>query len=189
LTSKTATVETLTAEVRVLMVGSRQVTMSVYNQLDTAEYEDTELFGRVSPRDAEYGYIYFIGRHRENGSLIRGSVPSEVAAIKNENPMLWDDIRGLRDEIVNFSGKIADHRRGTSWSVRCSKEDHSQCTVHIRINGQWMNRQIAAVEADIERLRNEMAELEREGRQELAGARALAAAVSELPLIVLAGLR
>jgi hypothetical protein len=32
--SKTATVETLTAEVRVLMVGSRQVTMSVYGQLD-----------------------------------------------------------------------------------------------------------------------------------------------------------
>ena len=33
----TATVETLTAEVRVLMVGSRQVTLSVYNQLDMPE--------------------------------------------------------------------------------------------------------------------------------------------------------
>jgi hypothetical protein len=54
--SKTATVETLTAEVRVLMVGSRQVTLSVYGQLDTAEYEDAELFGRVSPKAAEHGY-------------------------------------------------------------------------------------------------------------------------------------
>ena len=36
--SKTATVETLTAEVRVLMVGNRQITLSVAKQLDRIDY-------------------------------------------------------------------------------------------------------------------------------------------------------
>jgi hypothetical protein len=33
--STTATVETLTAQVRVLQVGNRQITLSIYKQLDT----------------------------------------------------------------------------------------------------------------------------------------------------------
>ena len=44
-----ARVEVLTAEVRVLMVGSRQVTLSVYAQLDRAEPGQIEPFGRVRP--------------------------------------------------------------------------------------------------------------------------------------------
>lgn len=40
--STTATVETLTAEVRALMVGSRQVTMSVYNQLDRVPHSQID---------------------------------------------------------------------------------------------------------------------------------------------------
>lgn len=49
----TATVETLTAEVRVLMVGNRQITLSVYRQLDDFEYlgepdlSQFNVFGRV----------------------------------------------------------------------------------------------------------------------------------------------
>jgi hypothetical protein len=43
----TATVEVLTAEVRVLMVGSRQVTLSVARQLDWVERSELEPFGRV----------------------------------------------------------------------------------------------------------------------------------------------
>jgi hypothetical protein len=43
----TATVEVLTAEVRVLMVGSRQVTLSVAKQLDEVEPEDIQIFGRI----------------------------------------------------------------------------------------------------------------------------------------------
>lgn len=51
-TATTATIETLTAEVRVLMVGSRQVTLSVAKQLDRASFlEDAPdaitPFGRV----------------------------------------------------------------------------------------------------------------------------------------------
>lgn len=46
-----ATVETLTAEVRTLMVGNRQITLSVYRQLDREPYELIEPFGRV--RDSQ----------------------------------------------------------------------------------------------------------------------------------------
>jgi hypothetical protein len=50
--TSTATVETLAAEVRVLMVGNRQVTLSVAKQLDSfSTYEDESLnfepFGRI----------------------------------------------------------------------------------------------------------------------------------------------
>lgn len=43
----TATVETLTAEVRVLAVGNRQITLSVAKQLDFVELHDLTVFGRV----------------------------------------------------------------------------------------------------------------------------------------------
>ena len=45
-----AVVKVLTAEVRTLMVGSRQVTLSVYGQLDHAPPEYIEPFGRVRIR-------------------------------------------------------------------------------------------------------------------------------------------
>lgn len=46
----TARVELLTAEVRVLMVGSRQVTISVFEQLDRVPPDQIEPFGRVASR-------------------------------------------------------------------------------------------------------------------------------------------
>jgi hypothetical protein len=77
----TATVEVLTAEVRTLMVGSRQVTLSVYRQLDGVGgvgwewMKDFEPFGRVhdSKDESEFmpGVLFLIGRHRETGALVR----------------------------------------------------------------------------------------------------------------------
>ena len=66
--SETATVEVLTAEVRVLMVGSRQVTLSVARQLDQVPLEAVEPFGRVRVRDADADQV--IGRSRKDGSLV-----------------------------------------------------------------------------------------------------------------------
>lgn len=57
--SKTATVEALTAEVRVLMVGNRQVTLSVAKQLDHLGLDELEMFGRVRLPDG----MRIIGRH------------------------------------------------------------------------------------------------------------------------------
>jgi hypothetical protein len=187
--SKTATVETLTAEVRVLMVGSRQVTLSVYGQLDWAEYEDMEAFGRVNPRGAEYGYIYFVGRHRENGSLVRGSIPASKSAIQGENRDLWRAIGDCGSKGERLSEFIKQHHDGRSY--RCSKEDHSQCEISVydSAGGKWKRRQIDEVQTDVQRLRDQAAELQRIGDQEIAEALALAATAAALPLIVLAGLR
>jgi len=55
------------------MVGSRQVTLSVYNQLDEVPYTDIEPFGRVRPRDAERGRVCVVGRDKESGVLVRSS--------------------------------------------------------------------------------------------------------------------
>jgi hypothetical protein len=77
----TATVEVLTAEVRVLMVGSRQVTLSVYGQLDTIDDKEIEPFGRVRARSDEPGQIYVVGRHKETGALARSSRPGGHLAI------------------------------------------------------------------------------------------------------------
>lgn len=71
MSSHTATVEALTAEVRVLKVGSRQVTMSVFNQLDFADLDDVEVFGRVRTRDEISGSVNLVGMHMTTGCLVR----------------------------------------------------------------------------------------------------------------------
>jgi hypothetical protein len=83
-----ATVEVLAAEVRVLMVGSRQVTMSVYNQLDEVIPYLIEPFGRVAPKDAGYGWIYVVGRHRADGTLVSSRIPVDVQTITDEGWVL-----------------------------------------------------------------------------------------------------
>ena len=74
MTTTTARVEVLTAEVRVLMVGSRQVTLSVYSQLDRVALHAMTPFGRVSvkrPADpfAEWKQIDLVGADR-SGILV-----------------------------------------------------------------------------------------------------------------------
>lgn len=46
--SETAKVEVLTAEVRALMVGNRQITLSVFRQLDWVNISEIKIFGRVN---------------------------------------------------------------------------------------------------------------------------------------------
>jgi hypothetical protein len=79
MTNHTATVATLTAQVRVLMVGSRQVTMSVYGQLDYVEPACINPFGRVKPKDAAWWRIYVVGQDQGTCTLVRSSTLSEAA--------------------------------------------------------------------------------------------------------------
>lgn len=74
----TATVETLTAEVRVLMVGNRQVTLSVYRQLDQVPLLGMDPFGRV--RDGKDEGTWVVGRSKEGGVLVRAFVEPEPYA-------------------------------------------------------------------------------------------------------------
>jgi hypothetical protein len=73
--AKDARVQVLTAEVRTLVVGSRQVTLSVYGQLDCMPHSQIEPFGRVRPKDADRSDIWVVGRHKADGSLIRSRAP------------------------------------------------------------------------------------------------------------------
>lgn len=73
----TATVETLTAEVRVLMVGNRQITVSVARQLDWFEVDDDEAqdfrpFGRVRTGDKS-GERFEPCRERDRGAQRGGN--------------------------------------------------------------------------------------------------------------------
>lgn len=83
-----AQVKVLRAEVRVLMVGSRQITLSVFRQLDVVNASELEWFGRVRdpqrhddcatgfPEDTE-GDRHVIGRHRFTGALTRTNINRE----------------------------------------------------------------------------------------------------------------
>lgn len=71
----TATVETLTAEVHVLKMGSRQVTNGVFRQLDSVPVEFIEPFGRVhSEGGRTLPNIRIIGRDNRNGALVKAEI-------------------------------------------------------------------------------------------------------------------
>jgi hypothetical protein len=100
--SETATVEVLTAEVRVLQVGRRQITMSVCRQLDQVEPWQIEPFGRVS--DGEYGgsWVAVVGRDTRTGALVRAlacwgsSRPAEDRAAREWRALPLIVLAGLR---------------------------------------------------------------------------------------------
>ena len=86
-----ATVETITAEVRVLMVGSRQVTLSVAKQLDEIPLSKLRPFGRVklSPH-----IELIIGADAETNVLCLSSMEYKVP--ETAHLVLPDDQRRLR---------------------------------------------------------------------------------------------
>lgn len=92
-----ATVTTLTAEVRVLMVGSRQVTLSVYGQLDEVDWKEVAPFGRVNPREAEPWQTWIVGRHRESGILVRSWILTPEAIDELDE---WGFMEGKGDTTV-----------------------------------------------------------------------------------------
>jgi hypothetical protein len=70
-----AHVQVLTAEVRTLIVGSRQITMSVHDQLDDVAPGRLKPFGRVRPKNTTGRYVRVIGHDTATGALVRSYVP------------------------------------------------------------------------------------------------------------------
>ena len=99
----TATIEVLTAEVRVLMVGSRQVTLSVFRQLDHAPWHECEPFGRI--RDSQNGYNEktIIGKHRVTGQLVRADFGRQFG---NRRPK-WE----MEAELLRAVNKVKENRQ------------------------------------------------------------------------------
>ena len=83
MTATSARVDVLTAEVRTLMVGSRQVTLSVYRQLDCEfDIDKVDLFGRVTDPAEKSGDQWFVGCHKETGALVRTSLEAPWSVFK-----------------------------------------------------------------------------------------------------------
>jgi hypothetical protein len=93
-----ARVQVLTAEVRTLAVGSRQVTLSVYGQLDQAAPDDITPFGRVEPRDALDEWVYVVGRHTGTGVLVRSSLPYTTWGVRANRRAFEDDLWRLHPD-------------------------------------------------------------------------------------------
>jgi hypothetical protein len=73
--SESASFEGLTAEVRVLQVGNGQITRSMYRQLDEANLERFEPFGRVreDQENLRKGVLQLVGRDTTTSALVRHS--------------------------------------------------------------------------------------------------------------------
>jgi hypothetical protein len=111
--SMTASVEVLTAEVRTIMVGNRQVTMSVYKQLDWVKPSAIEPFGRVRSGEKffdRYGdyaeYLAIVGRVKDGftdagvlgrAKLVKPVVRNSGESLEQFNERLdlykaWEDL-------------------------------------------------------------------------------------------------
>jgi hypothetical protein len=94
-----AHVQVLTAEVRTLAVGSHQVTLSLYAQLDDAAPDDITPFGRVEPRNALDEWVYVAGRHIETGELVRSSLPYTAWGVRVNRKAFADDLWRLCPDV------------------------------------------------------------------------------------------
>jgi hypothetical protein len=171
MTITAARVEVLTAEVRVLMVGSRQVTLSVHAQLDQVKPGEIDPFGRVAPRDSEHGQVYVVGASRREAD---------------------------RATLVRSSDQRADEHRRLASYYRCmvpvaaerERAERELEQVGPLPQDRWpLENRLSALRRDLDGLRDwSPAELEEEAvmHENLTGQ---AARWEALPLIVLAGLR
>lgn len=190
----TATVELLTAEVRTLVVGNRQVTQAVYRQLDHIEPEHVDPFGRV--HDPKTPGLAVVGRNRLDGTLVRSSLEPGYGAARMA---VWDPPSELGPVVFRLAERVTRYNymefpeRGTSvpvgqlgdfsvrWYVRPYRGDgyylHDPAMEGDSVN--WLNDKVRDLAAPS--VNHEI--------QELIDARDLARSWAELPLIVLAGLR
>jgi hypothetical protein len=130
---ETATVETLTASVKTLMVGARQVTLTIFKQLDVVGYHEMTPFGRVSPQGHETDWATLVGRRNVSGELVRARVPVTREAILQHTGM------------GAHAREAAEYRAGTSLSpVQTIRRDvvHavSMETIELRVldGGQFI---------------------------------------------------
>lgn len=184
--SATAMVETLTAEVRVVMVGNRQITQSVAKQLDRVGLDELSIFGRVKVTiDGHDEHV--IGRRIGGSDLVLASFDSYARA-----RICVVDLGGIASEIGGSALPVMCGR--SSGRGRSQRLDFYGTEVIIpdmfmtyRNCGPAYCECVAGWDArgslgEIRRQVNEWSEVE-------AARVARNTAASKTPLIVLAGLR
>lgn len=176
----TATVEVLTAEVRVLMVGSRQITASVVRQLDRVGWQLVDAFGRVNAFND--GQMWLIGRHRDTGVLVVCEAPVQMDVFYiHEGVLPVDSINACKGAIK--PGWATGYRR-IRWldgevELHTAVLKRVACEVHIAKGHDacgW------SVTLEAHRLMDDAWSEYQALRQRISDLR-------QLPLIVLAGLR
>lgn len=112
-TASPATVTALTATVQALMVGSRQVTLSVFNQLDIIAWSDLTPMGRVHSREPGQ---WAVGVDPD-GRLARAVLDPEVshwhelrAWLVMEKPALPAGLNSGYQRLACIPGRQAHHR-------------------------------------------------------------------------------
>lgn len=190
-----ATVDVLTAEVRALMIGSRQVTLSVFRQLDCTDWRKVIPFGRVNAnKNLPPDTIEVVGADRETGALVASALtlPKRETFIaptlpcsaeepdtwtpSDEFRWRWEDAEGIW--VVSADGRYAlpDEREGPSFTVQAERPSSRWSPAmsgRVRI---WADPEL--IQADF-----------RESTAETRAERVAWADWNALPLIVLAGLR
>jgi hypothetical protein len=182
--AKTATVEVLTAEVRVLMVGSRQITRSVYRQLDWHDPRDMEVFGRVNEGDS--GDVEIIGKLRSDGSLVRGLIgrPYWSSEADSDDFTHWarhEDVP-VRHSVVVWETESGEQfhwiYRGSASSKKFQSPSGGKCT-------SWS----PAEDCDVQYLRESWRVDAQSDVEKFLIRRRAHELAKKLPLIILAGLR
>ena len=103
-----AVVSVLTAEVKTLMIGSRQVTLSIWNQLDQVHPDEIIPFGRVADGPGRGRKVtglvapatWVVGKHKDTGKLVSSYVPrgwSARAVYLNQNRRWIDREKELEE--------------------------------------------------------------------------------------------
>jgi hypothetical protein len=215
--SESGSVEVLSAEVRVLQVGDRQLTRSMYRQLDEASPERFEPFGRVKDnkrrpkdgwrlagRDSETG-VLLVGRDSESGALVRC----------HAQPPDWSELEGPEEfthwmkHWAQASGNFITYHRGypvtkyQGFAIRWRVSYKDVCAApeawHVRDKTPEAVRQLDRVrqlEMRQQRCTVDLDQLERQWREkanremtEMLAAQARYDGFKALPLIVFAGLK
>jgi hypothetical protein len=210
--TNTSTVETLSAEVRVLMVGSRQVTLSVVKQLDRVRYPQLEPFGRVHSgrKDepaADEDAIEVVGRHRETGALsyafaFRGVYPRPNRAWKHWSWHMISQGQLKYDESYEVAGQDGE---SVCWTTACStvcpalSQRNPFCFDSIGLSAdrdtqrwlyeEWEYKRVMGMFCDLNAIREVWMDSAAMQLARYLAREKLRREAEQLPLIVLAGLR
>ncbi len=209
----TATVQTLAAEVRVLQVGSRQVTMSVFKQLDFKPLDEVDVLGRVKlpTKDGDTD-IHLVGRLRTTGALVRVCVPQPrkwrawapssychwldhrlYRGLEGNNRKTWPVISRDGDTLTWHYGEpglctvkpFADTQTAPVWDA----EPDGPHAIYRWLNAEHDHRRLAGEFCDLGALEDDWRWISEVHFAEIHRSYVDFAAAQAQPLIVLAGLR
>lgn len=205
--TKDAHVQVLTAEVRTLVVGSRQVTLSVYNQLDSVNWQDITPFGRVAPKGVSADVVHVVGAEKESGALVRSWLPATRTAINSQlqhlvrafreaDPETCATEKVMREILLDAERLDGDADRSEQWALAATARGDIPAAERYRRQAAWDHGKADEKVECAERMRGRASAWNEEANRlsEVFAAdfdtlTKASAEWLELPLIVLAGLR